>query len=226
MSPTSLSLSLFSVPCSLMPFLSLKKEKETRPPKRVYIDWIYVTSSNRQLLPILLDVKIEVSLGDRDSEWGVFEEASGILPVTLYFLIWFGYVSAFSLRKCIELYIYNLCTSLFVYYTSIKYSKHKNYLLLLSRCLLSLSSWEVGGLDMTLTESRSCLCRCPTSPLLAFAQVAVHRLEADSPEPSGLGVSQPCLLGQRQFYRPSTSRDCKQSPAPNWAKSCGIFFFF
>lgn len=80
-----------------------------------------------------------------------------------------------------------------VYYTSIKYSKHKNYLLLLSRCLLSLSSWEVGGLDMTLTESRSCLCRCPTSPLLAFAQVAVPRLEAAQNRVDSASPSPACL---------------------------------
>lgn len=58
-----------------------------------------------------------------------------MLRVTLCFLIWVGYVSVFNLRKCIELYIYNLCTFLFVYYTLLKYLKHKNYLLFLGCCL-------------------------------------------------------------------------------------------
>lgn len=35
-----------------------------------------------------------------------------------------------------------------------------------------------------------------------------------------------CLLEPRQFYWRSTSWDHKQSPAPNWAESCVIFFSF
>ena len=96
-----------------------------------------------KILSIHLDVQTEVTLGDRDSEWGA--DMRG-LQVTLCFLTWMGYVSVFNLRKLTKMYIYNLCTFLFVYYTAIKYLKHKNCHLFLGYNLLSLSSWETGAL--------------------------------------------------------------------------------
>lgn len=153
-------------------------------------------SPNRQNLSLWLDVKIEATLRDRESEWGGYDGASGMLQVTLFLNL--HWLCVFSLRKSIELYIYNWCTFLFVYYTSIKYLKHKNYPLLLCCCLLPLklgdwgpwydaSGWEVGESH----KAALCPCPCPTSPLSPSAQVVVQRLGEDSTEARGLSLPWP-----------------------------------
>lgn len=112
-----------------MNFTEKMSSSRNQTQKRVSVDdWIIQCPQTDKILSILLDVQIEVTLGNRNSEWGrgQYEGASGMLQVTLCFVIWVCYISVFNLRKLIKLYIYNLCTFLFVYYTPIKYLKHKN----------------------------------------------------------------------------------------------------
>ena len=107
-------------------------------------------------------------------------------------------------RKSIELYIYNLCTFLFVHYTLIKYLKLKTFLLFLSCFLLtpklgSCGPWHDAAVRRCASLRKLLLSLSLLLPLSPFAWLVFHRLEAESTEVRGHGPMA-CLLGPRQFY--------------------------